>query len=164
MSSCLASSHVFPLQWSSLSLHILQTQSSHLLTTFHFSHIGLKVLSGSQTVFYSFPLVRIGQFGWELKVRLLFRISCSLSGTPISFLLVSFGQFGRERFGLKVLSGTEPPSWSLLGFRREQDFEFPSSVYDFLFLISRPLAWLCLSLEVHSGSEPPSWSLLRFCE
>ena len=29
-------------------------------------------------------------------------------------------------------------------------------------LISRPLAWLCLSLEVLSWSEPPSWSLFRF--
>ena len=31
-----------------------------------------------------------------LSFRLLFRISCSLSGTPISFLLISFGQFGQE--------------------------------------------------------------------
>ena len=95
-----------PLSWSSLSFHLLQNQSSHLLTSFLVSHIRLKVLSGLKPPSWSL-----------LTFSLRFLISRSRSGTPISFLLVSFSQFGQERFSLKVLPGSQPPSWSLLNFR-----------------------------------------------
>ena len=67
-----------PLSWSSLSFHLLRTQSSHLLTSFLFSHIRLKVLLGSKPPSWSL-----------LTFRLRFLISRSRSGTLISFLLVS---------------------------------------------------------------------------
>ena len=58
-----------------------------------------------------------------LSFRLRFMISHSLISRPLAWSCLS----------LEVLSGSEPPSWSLLRFHRERDFEFPSLVSEFLF-------------------------------
>ena len=63
---------------------------------------------------------------------------------------------------LEVLSRSECPSWSLLRFHRERDFEFTSLVYDFPFSDFPSSGFIVSALEVLSGSEPPSWSLFRF--
>ena len=62
----------------------------------------------------------------------------------------------------EVLSGSEPPSWSLPRFHRNGILSFRLQFTISRSLLSHPLNWLCLSLEVLSASEPPSWSLLRF--
>ena len=54
------------------------------------------------------------------------RGSMMRSRTLVSFLLVRFGQFSREWFGLTVLSGSEPPSWSFLTFRLQFQFSVSS--------------------------------------
>ena len=134
----------------------------------------------------SFLLITFGQFGQEfpssshskfssahvfprlthqthspVRVEASFMIFTNLPSSVSNSDKLSSGQFGWERFGL---SGSEPPSWSLLAVRLRFRISRSRSGTPVSFLLVRfgQFSRERFGLKVLSGSEPPSWSFLTF--
>ena len=97
----------------------------------------------------------------EASIMIFANFPSSVSDFPFSVgnsNKFSSGQFGGERFGLKVLSGSEPPSCSLLAVRLRFRISRSRSGTPVSFLLVRfgQFSRERFGLKVLSGSEPPS--------